>query len=323
MKSSIILAATGAALAFASPLDKRVLETEVVVEYYTVTVTGDAAQATPTPTHAKAQHHHKPAQEQPQKQTTVVNKPAPEPTTVEQPVVYVTVTPEPEPKPTTHTPEPIPEPETETQPAPEPSTVIVPPAKAKTQTVDDTPAKATNQAASEGDSMQSAALYHHNIHRSNHSSPAMSWNEEIATYAGTTAGTCVFAHDMDQGKGGYGQNIALWGVSSGAEKLGAAGAVKMATTNMWYDGEFNSFLPDYYGKATPDMGNFEAWGHLSQLVWADSTTVGCAVQFCPKGTAYDNLDAWFTVCNYHPAGNVGGYYAKNIAKPKGDASVIV
>ncbi|KAI0458171.1 CAP domain-containing protein [Xylaria acuta] len=298
MKSSIFLAATGAgvALALSNPLNKRVLETEVVVEYYTVTVTGDAPK--PTPTNVKVRPHTRPAQQQPPVEQ-------PEPTTTSQPVVYVTVTPEEEPKPTTAAQKP------ETQPEPEPSTTV------------ETPAQATNQVPSEGDSFQSTALYHHNIHRSNHSSPAMSWNDEIAGYAGNTASTCVFAHDMDQGNGGYGQNIALWGVSSGAEKLGATGAVKMAATNMWYDGEFNAFLPSYYGQATPDMGNFESWGHLSQLVWAASTTVGCAVQFCPKGTAYDNLDAWFTVCNYHPPGNVGGAYATNINRPKGDAAVVV
>ncbi|TRX98646.1 hypothetical protein FHL15_000720 [Xylaria flabelliformis] len=299
MKSSIFLAATGAALALSNPLDKRVLETDVVVEYYTVTVTGDAPK--PTPTNVKVRPQPKPTVEQ---QPYVVEQPAP--TTTSQTVVVVTVTPEPEPKPTTaaYKPETV-------DPAPSPSTVV------------ETPAQATNQVASEGDSFQSTALYHHNIHRSNHSSPAMSWNDKIAGYAGNTAATCKFAHDMTQGDGGYGQNIALWGVSSGAEKLGATGAVKMAATNMWYDGEFNSFLPSYYGQATPDMGNFESWGHLSQLVWASSTTVGCAVQFCPKGTAYDNLDAWFTVCNYSPPGNVGGAYAKNINPPKGDAALVV
>ncbi|KAI8948386.1 CAP domain-containing protein [Xylaria longipes] len=290
MKSSIFLAATGAALALSNPLDKRVLETDVVVEYYTVTVTGGA----PKPTNVKVRPHARP-HTRPIQQLPPVEQP--QPTTTSQPYVVVTVTPEAVPTTTTTT---------------EPSTTAV-----------ETQAQATNQVSSEGDSMQSAALYHHNIHRSNHSSPAVSWNDEIAGYAGNTAATCVFAHDMTQGNGGYGQNIALWGVSSGAEKLGAAGAVKMATTNMWYDGEFNNFLPSYYGQATPDMGNFESWGHLSQLVWAASTTVGCAVQFCPKGTAYDNLDAWFTVCNYSPPGNVGGAYATNINQPKGDASVVV
>ncbi|KAI0440150.1 CAP domain-containing protein [Xylaria telfairii] len=286
MKSSIFLAATGAALALSNPLNKRVWETDIVTEYYTVTVTGDAPK--PTPTNVKVRPHTRPYQQQPPVEQ-------PEPTTTSQEVVIVTVTPEP--APTTQ--------------------------KEETPTTADTPAQATNQVPAEGDSFQSEALYHHNIHRSNHSSPAVSWNSEIAGYAGNTAATCKFAHDMTQGNGGYGQNIALWGVSSGAEKLGAAGAVKMAATNMWYDGEFNSFLPSYYGQDTPDMGNFESWGHLSQLVWADSTTIGCAAQYCPRGTAYDNLDAWFTVCNYSPPGNVGGAYAKNINRPKGDASVVV
>ncbi|KAI0487538.1 CAP domain-containing protein [Xylaria cf. heliscus] len=280
MKSSIFLAATGAALALSNPLDKRVWETDVVVKYYTVTVTGDAPK--PTPTNVKVRPQTSPAQEQP---TVEQHKP----TTTTQAYVVVTVTPEPQTTPST--------------------------------TVATQPAQTTYPA--EGDTFQSAALYHHNIHRSNHSAPAVSWNGEIAGYAGNTAATCKFAHDMTQGNGGYGQNIALWGVSSGAEKLGAAGAVKMAATNMWYDGEFNAFLPQYYGQATPDMGNFESWGHLSQLVWADSTTIGCAAQFCPRGTAYDNLDAWFTVCNYSPPGNVGGAYAKNINPPKGDAAVVV
>ncbi|KAI1171271.1 CAP domain-containing protein [Nemania sp. FL0916] len=281
MKSSLILAATGAALALAGPLDKRVIETDVVVEYYTVTVTGKAPEPTPTHTQVK------------------VPKPT-QPT-----VVVVTVTPE-------------------AQPEPEPTTTIVKQvSKPSPSPVADTPAQSNDPAPPADNSMQSAALYHHNIHRSNHSSPELTWNDEIAGYAAKTAATCVFKHDMSEGSGGYGQNIALWGVSSGAEKLGQAGAVKMAATNMWYDGEFNAFEPSYYGQATPDMGNFESWGHLTQLVWASTTSVGCAVQFCPKGTSYQNLDAWFTVCNYSPPGNVGGAYAKNINRPKGDAAVVV
>ncbi|KAJ2991131.1 hypothetical protein NUW58_g2632 [Xylaria curta] len=287
MKSSIFLTATGAALALSNPLNKRVWETEIVTEYYTVTVTGNGPQATPT-------IKHRPQQQPPVEQA--------DPTTTSQPVVIVTVTAEPE---------------------PEPTTSVQEKPKSKASTVVDTPAQASDPAPSNDGSFQSTALYHHNIHRANHSSPAVVWNAEIAGYAGNTAATCKFAHDMTQGKGGYGQNIALWGVSSGAEKLGQAGAVKMATTNMWYNGEFASFLPSYYGQATPPMNNFESWGHLSQVVWAGSTSIGCAVQFCPKGTSYETLDAWFTVCNYSPPGNVGGGYAKNIHSPKGDAEVVV
>ncbi len=175
MKSSIFLAATSAVLALANPLDKRVLETEVVTAYYTVTVTGAAPQATPT--HVKVRPQPQPTQEEsPVEQpetTTVPETTVSEPTTTSQPVVIVTVTPE-ESKPTT----------TVQTSASKPSTVV------------DTPAQASDQASSEGDSFESVAVYHHNIHRSNHSSPEVTWNDKIAGYAANTAATCKFAHDM-------------------------------------------------------------------------------------------------------------------------------
>ncbi|KAI1819299.1 CAP domain-containing protein [Xylaria intraflava] len=297
MKSSIFLAATSAALALANPLDKRVVETDVVVDYFTVTVTGQPPKATPTQaeTTQAATTQAAPAENEPSnvKAKPFTNQPpAEQPAPTSQPAVVVVVT-------------------ATANAAPHTT------AASKPTSVVDTPAGPT------AGSFQSEALYHHNIHRSNHSSPELTWNEQIAGWAGNTAKTCVFAHDMNQGDGHYGQNIALWGVSSGAQELGETGAIKMAATNMWYDGEFNAFLPSYYGEATPDMSNFEAWGHLSQMVWAGSTTVGCSVQFCPKGTAYSTLDAWFSVCNYSPPGNVGGAYGKNINRPKGDASVSV
>jgi hypothetical protein len=69
-------------------------------------------------------------------------------------------------------------------------------------------------------------------------------------------------------------------------------------TNQWYDGEINSFLPSYYGQPTPDMSNFEAWGHFTQVVWKGSATTGCASQYCPSGTIFTGFASWFTVCNY-------------------------
>lgn len=94
----------------------------------------------------------------------------------------------------------------------------------------------------------------------------------------------------------------MWGVSSGAADLGKTGAIKMAVTDMWYNGEINNFPQNEYGNDSPNMDQFESWGHYTQLIWKESTEVGCAVQFCPKGTMMSGLDAWYMVCNYHPAG---------------------
>lgn len=46
-------------------------------------------------------------------------------------------------------------------------------------------------------------------------------------------------------------------------------------------------------------------GHWTQIIWANSTAVGCGVSSCPgiiSGYAY----GLYVVCNYGPAGNFGG-----------------
>ncbi|CAM4499362.1 unnamed protein product [Lepidochelys kempii] len=45
-------------------------------------------------------------------------------------------------------------------------------------------------------------------------------------------------------------------------------------------------------------------GHYTQVVWATSYKVGCAVQFCPSVTGFKGLtNGAHFVCNYGPAGN--------------------
>lgn len=309
MRTSIFITAASAALALAGPVEKRKYVTTVEVHYETVTVTEGAEPS-----------------EQPSTYEVLAPEPtteAPEPTTEAPQVVVVTTymgQPAPEPEPTTPVVtvvEPPAEPSTY-EPEPEP-TVVAP--TTEEASVTPTSVAAPQPTAPADDDFEGSALYHHNLHRANHSSPDVEWDSEIAGYASNTAATCVFAHDMDQGSGDYGQNIAMWATSSGAEELGAAGAIKMATTDMWYNGEFDEYLPSYYGQDTPDMSNFEAWGHLTQLVWKDSTRLGCAVQFCPMGTMSSDMDAWYMVCNYSPPGNVGGAYATNVLAPLGEATV--
>ncbi|KAK8062012.1 hypothetical protein PG994_008378 [Apiospora phragmitis] len=295
MKSSIFIAGASAVFALASPVDKRDIVTKVdVVEVWdTVTVTaGDA-----TPDSGPCPRY-----------DTTRRPPPPPPTTAasEPEVVIVTVSegvPEPSPSPEYQAPAPAPSPSTQASVAPAPSDYPTP----------NRPVSANN--------LQTAAVNSHNQHRSNHSAPEASWNERIAGYAANTAATCKYAHDMKQGDADYGQNIAMWGLSSGAEKLGDVGAINMAITDMWYNGELNLYLPSYYGEASPDMSNFEKWGHFSQLVWKESTSVGCQAQFCPKGTMNDAMDTWFMVCNYFPAGNMGGGYGKNVMRPLGKANI--
>lgn len=169
MKASVILAASGAILAAASPiaLQERKLYTEIDIEtaWVTVTVTGEpqffrGTHATPTP-----------------------EVPAPAPTTSEAPPP-----PPPAPEPTYEAPPPPP-------PAPTTPVYVAPPPKP-------TPPKKIEQPAPSpapapvGDDYNSIALHYHNVHRFNHSAPALTWSEKHAEYARKVAEKCVFEHDM-------------------------------------------------------------------------------------------------------------------------------
>jgi uncharacterized protein YkwD len=49
--------------------------------------------------------------------------------------------------------------------------------------------------SSTGDAYQSMLLDSHNIHRSNHSAPALTWNETLAESASALANLCDYHHD--------------------------------------------------------------------------------------------------------------------------------
>ncbi|KAG9259012.1 CAP domain-containing protein [Emericellopsis atlantica] len=315
MKASMFLAATGAALAVASPirvpLDKRAMETDWVVEVVTVTVTAGQEPAGvfyEVPTSTTSVEVVEPTVV-PQEKTQSLPKKKPQPE-APAPVITTVVVPQPSAEPQ---PEPEPQPETTTaapEPAPEPETTTAEP--------EPTTAPAPEEPST--DSYEGVMLKQHNVHRSNHSAPALSWDSTLAGYAKTIAEGCVFAHDMNQGSGGYGQNLASWGTTDSMDGLKNKMAAS-AVTEQWYNGEVNAWT--FYGMDNPPSNSpLTAWGHFTQVVWKSTTKVGCYTASCPAGTVlqYPSL---YTVCNYDPPGNYGGEYADNVLKPLGMATTNV
>ena len=96
------------------------------------------------------------------------------------------------------------------------------------------------------------------------------WDGCSRSTAATIAGTCYYAHSTDVNGGGYGQNIAA-GVQ--------ADNISAIITDLFYNGEVGWFN-GLYGESQPDMTNFEHWGHFSQIVWNETTHVGCYTQDC-------------------------------------------
>ncbi|KAJ9155754.1 Protein PRY2 [Pleurostoma richardsiae] len=328
MRSSILLLVSGAILAMASPVEKRAMKTVIETDVVWVTVTeGESASmffagphkhlitttsttstSSSVPTSTSTSTSVSPAPPPPE--TTSTTEPTPTPT----PTVVGT---------------PTPEPTTSEEPAPavETTTVAEQAAAVETTAVESSTAAATSPAAAVDDEtaqptdLASTAVYHHNIHRENNSAPAISWGETYAGYAEQVSASCKFAHDLTPGGGGYGQNIATWGSSGDAESLGAEKAIAQAITDMWYNGEISLYPSSAYGQDNPDFTNFEGWGHYSQVVWVGSTQVGCHARYCAPGTMFETMGAWFSVCNYYPAGNMGGEYGANVLPPLGKSTV--
>ncbi|KAH8704026.1 CAP domain-containing protein [Talaromyces proteolyticus] len=285
MKGSLMLGALCALGAAASPLNKRVFVTDVEVTVVTVTVTETPSaipSSTSTSTSTSITQAAAPKIVNEAHQEPTYSWP-PWPTTTSASLTSISST----------------------------SVVIPPTTTVPVETSTSTSAVPTGT----GDSYQQMLLDSHNIHRSNHSAPALSWNDTLAESALALANTCDYHHDTSLGPASsYGQNIA-YGVDMTE--------VNKIITDMMYNDEM-MYYQDLYGQANPDMSNFEHWGHYSQIVWVNTQSVGCATVTCsPLAESGSNDALPFTVCDYYPAGNYGGEYADNVLQPLGQAMVQV
>jgi uncharacterized protein YkwD len=318
MKAAIFIAGASALLASAKPINKRVMETEWVTDYVTVTViAGEEQQAqatdyvvleaepTTTTTTIKKTVHKSKVYEQPKASYTTVWVESQPTTTSEPEVQYSTVWVQAEDEATTSS-----------------STSTTTTSKKATATkavVEDTSDSSDNLSL-KGD-YSTVMTNYHNIHRSNHSVSDVTWDSGLAASALVLANRCKFEHDMDINGGGYGQNIAAWASSEIGEGEGNKyGAVSV--TDQWYNSEMENW--SFYGQANPPEGmNIDLYGHFTQVVWKGTSKIGCATAYCPSGQMYDGMNAYFTVCNYDGPGNYGGEYGKNVLQPLGNKMVVV
>lgn len=213
-----------------------------------------------------------------------VESSAPAPTYSSNPnVVVVTVSPDaPEtsaPAPETSTPAPA------TSTVEEASTSSASPADVaqSVETAEDSAASVTTSGSSDLDSFASSCVDLHNSLRAKHSAPALTWNTTLSDYAQSylSKQNCVFEHS----NGPYGENIAM-GYSDPTKAIQA-----------WYDE-----VKDYdYSTGTFSMST----GHFTQLVWKETTQIGCSKVDCGSSGA-------FFACEYFPYGNVIGFFIENV-----------
>ena len=137
-------------------------------------------------------------------------------------------------------------------------------------------------------SVQNQARQEAQNHGNHISRPGLTWDDNLASraqdWANHLAATDTFEHDPNAGAG---ENI--------FEESGVVPSFADAC-RAWISEESK-----YNGEAI-GQGNFEDWGHYTQVVWPSTTSVGMASATSASGKSY-------IVGRYLPGGNISGQSA--------------
>ncbi len=125
----------------------------------------------------------------------------------------------------------------------------------------------------------------HNDLRQQHQVTNLLWSDKLAKSAENFVNTCPTGHSGM----GYGENIFFASASFPLENV----------MEKWYEEE------KIYNYNHPRFSHHT--GHFTQIVWKDTTEIGCAYKADCSGK-WQHI--W--VCHYNPKGNIRLRFAKNV-----------
>ncbi|XP_061403131.1 peptidase inhibitor 15 [Lethenteron reissneri] len=138
----------------------------------------------------------------------------------------------------------------------------------------------------------------------------MVWDEGLAKMAADWAGQCVWEHGPSRLMDYVGQNLGVYW-----------GRPRPLTYHVqsWYD-EVAWYSYPGSGDCDPSCPlhcKGPVCTHYTQLVWATTNRIGCAVQFCYNMNVWGNTweKALYLVCNYSPKGNWMGQVPYRRGRP--------
>ena len=131
----------------------------------------------------------------------------------------------------------------------------------------------------------------HNAERARAGVPPLVWDNALGTaaahYAAQMAMSGVFAHSDRAARPDTGEN--LW--------MGTHGAFSVEAMAGGWASEKRFFSPGIFPNVSR-TGNWEDVGHYTQMIWPQTTKVGCAIAATPR------VD--YLVCRYAYKGNIDG-----------------
>ena len=155
---------------------------------------------------------------------------------------------------------------------------------------------------------RSTALSKHNSYRTTHRSPNMtissSLNNTAQSWAEYLAANGAFQHSSASQRNNAGEN--LYVSYTTAPSISADTLGNESVTN-WYN-EVSA-----YNYSNPGFSS--QTGHFTQVVWKNSTQLGCGAAKGVKTLNGRQYNAFYVVCHYAPAGNVTGQFPENVLKP--------
>lgn len=141
----------------------------------------------------------------------------------------------------------------------------------------------------------------HNVYRCMHGVPYLRWDPTIArtaqAWASHTRGNMVHG-GMSSPRGRVGQNL--------VGLLPQYGYDEVRGVKMWYD----EIKHTRGGRVTSFGMNT---GHYTQVVWRSTRFLGCGEW--RRGTCNNGNNKCLLVCDYFPAGNMMGAFARNVNGP--------
>ncbi|CAK4029313.1 DNA mismatch repair msh3 [Lecanosticta acicola] len=164
-------------------------------------------------------------------------------------------------------------------------------ASTSTSTSTSPAALATPSSSPSMQSLDAQVLNSTNYYRRNFLASPLTWNDTLASYATKWAKGCIWKHSG----GPYGENL----------------AEGFPSTTLAVDAWANEEAIYNYAKQKFS----ETTGHFTQLVWQETTSVGCGLIQCDNSGAQGGIKGAYLVCEYSPRGNIVGEYVGNVKKP--------